>query len=128
MEVCQLATALSEKWKLKRQASLKMSDLEKMVHERTTELQQLALTDRLTGLPNRTYFLEQLKAADARYRVDPAQSFAVLYLDFDRFKMVNDSLGHKAGDQLLAAIAARLKQSLKIATPIQGAGPSDAPF
>ena len=66
-----------------------------------------ALHDPLTGLPNRTYFLRRLEAAvSTRRRED--RLFAVLFLDVDRFKVVNDSLGHTVGDHLLAAIAERL--------------------
>ena len=112
IEVCQLAAALSEKWKLKHQAALKMSDLEKMVHSRTAELQRLAMTDKLTGLPNRAYLLEQLKSAVAKTVGDAGYRFAVHFLDFDRFKVINDSLGHNAGDQLLIGIAERLTKVL----------------
>jgi diguanylate cyclase (GGDEF)-like protein len=109
MEVCQLATALTEKWKLKRQATLKVAELERMVHERTAELQRMAMLDRLTRLPNRALLHEMLKKASSRASADPAFKFAVHFIDFDRFKVVNDSLGHDVGDQLLIAIADRLR-------------------
>jgi hypothetical protein len=96
VEVTQLATALSEKWMLRSAARLKMEDLEKMVADRTRELTHVALHDKLTGLPNRAMFNERLKkAVDAATR-DSTHRFAVLFLDFDRFKVVNDSLGHEA--------------------------------
>ncbi len=113
MEVCQFATALTEKWHLKRKASLKMEELEAMVRERTAELQNLALRDKLTGLPNRVFFNEHLSHAVARARRNPDYKFAVLFLDFDRFKVVNDSLGHEVGDLLLIEIARRLRESLR---------------
>ncbi|HVS69855.1 MAG TPA: EAL domain-containing protein [Phycisphaerae bacterium] len=112
VEVCQLATALSEKRKLKRQATLKLADLERMVHERTSDLQRLALQDRLTGLPNRAWLMEQLTTLVAKNAGAAPTPFALLFLDFDRFKMVNDSLGHNAGDELLKAISARLTDAL----------------
>jgi diguanylate cyclase (GGDEF)-like protein len=118
MEVCQLASALSEKWKLKRQASLKMIDLEKMVHERTTELQRMAMLDKLTGLPNRAWLMERLKRFVARTLAEPAFRFSVLFIDFDRFKMINDSLGHPVGDQLLVSISNRLRGALEIGDAI----------
>jgi diguanylate cyclase (GGDEF)-like protein/PAS domain S-box-containing protein len=76
------------------------------------ELQWKAFYDTLTGLPNRAMFMEYLgeilKEAKQNY-----QSFALFFLDLDRFKLVNDSLGHLVGDQLLVAIAERLKNCLR---------------
>jgi diguanylate cyclase (GGDEF)-like protein/PAS domain S-box-containing protein len=66
-----------------------------------------ALHDALTGLPNRTLFLDRLRQRLARSERGDA-SFAVVYLDLDRFKVVNDSLGHAFGDRLLIAVAERL--------------------
>jgi diguanylate cyclase (GGDEF)-like protein/PAS domain S-box-containing protein len=79
------------------------------------ELEAAALRDRLTGLANRTLFLDWLQAAVERVRDGRQQRFAVLFLDFDRFKLVNDALGHEAGDGLLREIAARLRESLNVA-------------
>jgi diguanylate cyclase (GGDEF)-like protein/PAS domain S-box-containing protein len=66
-----------------------------------------AAHDPLTGLPNRTRFMERL-GADLRNATRAGQKVAVLFLDLDRFKVVNDSLGHSAGDRLLVAVADRL--------------------
>ncbi|HUO07122.1 MAG TPA: EAL domain-containing protein [Phycisphaerae bacterium] len=112
IEVCQLATALTEKWQLKRQSQLKLEELEKMVHDRTRELKHLAMNDRLTGLPNRMQIQERLAAAIARAKGPNPVRSALMFLDFDRFKIVNDSLGHEIGDRLLVQIAERLKRVL----------------
>ncbi len=77
------------------------------------ELYHNAYHDSLTQLSNRTHFNEQLNRAIARVQRHPEQRFAVMYLDFDRFKVVNDSLGHKAGDELLVNVARRLKGMLR---------------
>jgi diguanylate cyclase (GGDEF)-like protein len=70
------------------------------------QLERLALHDTLTGLPNRVSIRDRIQRA-----IDRAQysNYALLFLDFDRFKLVNDSLGHDAGDQLLQQIANRLR-------------------
>ena len=69
-----------------------------------------AFYDGLTGLPNRALFMERLNQAQARARGRGGNGFAVLFLDLDRFKFVNDSLGHRAGDELLVQIARRLER------------------
>ena len=109
MEVCQLAAALTEKWKLKRQAELKLTELQAMVHARTHELHEQSLRDRLTGLPNRAYLMEKLGPIVSAQSGRRGSVFALMFLDFDRFKTVNDSLGHEVGDQLLVEIAGRLQ-------------------
>ncbi len=119
-EVTQLAIALSEKWELRRAAKLKMEDLEKMVEVRTQELTHLALHDKLTNLGNRAMFNERLAVAVQKAKESATYDYAVLFLDFDRFKSVNDSLGHEAGDELLKLIAERLNAALKLAGPIVG--------
>ncbi len=77
------------------------------------ELAAAARRDRLTGLANRTQFLERLQEAVQRVRDGEQQMFAVLFLDFDRFKVVNDAMGHQAGDELLVQIADRLRKALR---------------
>jgi diguanylate cyclase (GGDEF)-like protein/PAS domain S-box-containing protein len=72
-----------------------------------------AFHDALTGLPNRALFMDHLRLAVDRTKRRQARQFAVLFLDLDRFKVVNDSLGHMVGDQLLIGIARRLEKSLR---------------
>jgi diguanylate cyclase (GGDEF)-like protein/PAS domain S-box-containing protein len=74
---------------------------------------QVGLYDALTGLPNRNLFLDQVKRSLVRAVREPSYQLAVLYLDCDRFKFVNDSLGHLIGDQLLIRIARRLERLLR---------------
>ena len=77
-----------------------------------TQLAHQALHDPLTGLPNRTLFLDRLSLALARLERRPG-TVAVLFLDLDRFKVVNDSLGHDVGDQLIMVMAQRLRAVLR---------------
>jgi len=72
-----------------------------------------ATHDSLTGLPNRAALIPALQEALARWRADPTRHFALIFLDFDRFKQVNDTLGHAAGDELLRQIAERLQSALR---------------
>lgn len=75
------------------------------------ELERLALYDSLTGLPNRALFSDRLRhAIERRGR---GQSTAVYFLDVDRFKRINDSLGHTAGDEVLREVAARIQRTLR---------------
>jgi diguanylate cyclase (GGDEF)-like protein/PAS domain S-box-containing protein len=78
---------------------------EKLLHD--------AFHDALTGLPNRALMIDHLKFTIARSKRKPGLMFAVLFLDLDRFKLVNDSLGHMIGDQLLVGIARRLETCLR---------------
>lgn len=72
-----------------------------------------ALHDALTGLPNRTLFMDRLQHSYQNHRRQRDEGFALLFIDLDRFKMVNDSLGHLAGDELLKVIAERLSSCLR---------------
>ena len=126
IEVAQLTSALTTKWDMTRQAELKVSHLEDAVQERTQALQianrelqvligevtHLATHDALTGLPNRVLFADraaQVLAVAVRDGSRPA----VLMLDLDRFKEVNDTLGHLHGDLLLSQVAQRLTAVLR---------------
>ncbi|MBW4463687.1 MAG: GGDEF domain-containing protein [Nodosilinea sp. WJT8-NPBG4] len=77
------------------------------------ELRSGAIHDTLTSLPNRRFFMEKAAQAIALKRTSAAYSFAVLFIDLDDFKGVNDSLGHRVGDQLLVEIALQLKACLR---------------
>lgn len=77
------------------------------------QLRKAALYDPLTGLPNRTLFMDRLTQAFARARRSPTYKFAVLFIDLDGFKSVNDNWGHAAGDALLSRVAARLRSHLR---------------
>ncbi len=112
-EVCQLASAMTGKWLVTQQAQIKMDDMELLVEKRTAELRDVALRDTLTGLPNRLFFNDILSRTIALHRRDPHRMFAVLFLDIDRFKIVNDSLGHHIGDKLLIGIAERFRSVLR---------------
>jgi len=101
--------------------------LERRVEERTSELQDTinkrkvieqklehdSLHDALTGLPNRLFFSNHLAQQTERNRGGLAENFAVLFLDLDRFKLINDSLGHHVGDLFLIEISHRLTECLR---------------
>jgi diguanylate cyclase (GGDEF)-like protein/PAS domain S-box-containing protein len=78
-----------------------------------SRLTEAARCDRLTGLANRTLFMERLQHAIDRVEDGRQNRLAVLFLDFDHFKLINDTLGHEAGDELLRQIAIRLLSALR---------------
>ena len=106
-EVAQLALALTEKWSVTRQANTMVRTLEKLVEDRTNELRHAATHDNLTGLANRTRIESCLVKTITDYQTTK-HKYAVMFMDLDRFKIINDSLGHKIGDQLLKEIASRI--------------------
>ena len=98
VEVLQLAHALTRKWELNREIQ--------------SRLNKLAFYDNLTGLPNRTLFLDRLvRSLELAQRYD--RKGALLFIDLDNFKRINDTLGHSAGDELLQILADRLVKSLR---------------
>lgn len=100
---------------LRKQVAIRTHELQLEVDERREaerKLDELAYYDSLTKLPNRLSLLEQLKIAIGRAR-RKNNKIAVLFIDIDRFKMVNDSLGHDAGDQLIVHVAKCLQACLR---------------
>ncbi|UCD77657.1 MAG: GGDEF domain-containing protein [Desulfobacterales bacterium] len=89
-----------------------LTDVSKL-KEAERQISHQAFHDTLTNLPNRALFMEHLNMAIKRGKRRDDYNFAVLYLDIDRFKLVNDSLGHSVGDNLLVAFAARIQNSLR---------------
>jgi diguanylate cyclase (GGDEF)-like protein len=83
-----------------------------LVRARTRELHHLALHDSLTGLPNRALILDRIEQMLTRSRRDHSP-VAVLFLDLDNFKDVNDTLGHAAGDELLIGVSSRLSSAIR---------------
>jgi diguanylate cyclase (GGDEF)-like protein len=82
-------------------------------HKQAEErMQRVAHHDSLTGLPNRSLFNDRLDQA-IRLAKRSSRQFALLYLDLDRFKTVNDTLGHAAGDELLQGVATRIRQQVR---------------
>jgi diguanylate cyclase (GGDEF)-like protein len=126
-EMCDIAERTAESEKLNEGLEQRVSErtvqlaatnheLEKEVAERKQVEEQLlhnAFHDGLTGLANRALFIDHLKLALGRAQRHDAYQFAVLFLDVDRFKVINDSLGHMAGDQLLVEIARRLETTMR---------------
>ncbi len=119
IEVLQCANALTRKWQNERIVRRQVETLEQAVDARTEgletankQLRHLATHDALTGLPNRVLMDDRLSqsivVADRQ-----GQTFAVLLVDLDRFKLVNDSLGHRAGDELLKEVSQRLKSVVR---------------
>ncbi|BAY89994.1 MULTISPECIES: two-component system response regulator [unclassified Tolypothrix] len=117
LEIIKLNIELEERvkqrtWELEN-ALHKLQDEVTSRQQLQSKLLDLALHDSLTGLANRVLFIRRVEKALNRAKQNSDYQFALLYLDCDRFKVVNDSLGHLVGDELLLAIAHRLKISLR---------------
>ena len=96
-----------------RALALANRDLRAQIAERErieARLKYETLHDSLTGLPNRAYLRDQLQRALAHGQREQGYGFAVLYKDLDRFKVINDSVGHLLGDALLQEVAARFSR------------------
>ena len=87
-----------------------------------TSVAQQGVCDPLTGLPNRALLLDRLRQAFEKYQRDPAQTFAVLFMDLNRFKVINDSLGHQTGDLLLIELSKRLQFCVRSADTVARLG------
>jgi diguanylate cyclase (GGDEF)-like protein len=119
IEVLQCASALSRKWQHERALEAHVESLEQVITARTEKLEaanlqlrHLATHDALTGLPNRVLLDDRLAQAIAHADRD-SQPFAVLMLDLDRFKLINDSFGHRSGDTVLNEVARRLQSLVR---------------
>ena len=90
---------------------LEQKNLERQ--QKQNQLVQDALYDRLTGLPNRRLLLERIDRAIKKHKRNSDRLFAILFIDLDRFKIINDSLGHLIGDKLLIAVAKLLSEDIR---------------
>lgn len=88
------------------------TDISARIHAEE-RLKHGALHDSLTELPNRTLFMDHLRSAISRAQRNEGSRFAVYYMDLDRFKIINDGMGHLAGDQLLVEVGRRLRSCLR---------------
>lgn len=115
-EARQLALALSEKSRLAAIQNQKVRDLGNEVERRRRaeeSMRDMAHRDALTKLPNRSYLIEKLTRLVQHVDPQAVNHHAVLFLDLDDFKIINDSLGHDAGDLLLNQVAGRLKECVR---------------
>ncbi len=123
-EITQFAAALCKKWQTERELQQANKDLRTEIAERKNreeEIKIIAYHDSLTGLPNRKSFYERLEAdmGDSEFktgderRKNKGDIWALMFLDLDKFKDINDSIGHDAGDELLRIIGRRIRNCLR---------------
>ena len=131
IEVLQCASSLTRKWRNEKMIRAQVASLEQDVSARTQgleaanrQLRHLATHDVLTGLPNRVLLDDRISQALTHAHRDKT-SFAVLLCDLDRFKLVNDSLGHGAGDHLLQQVARRLTEVIRDVDTVARLGGDD---
>jgi len=93
-------------------AAVSLDGAREALRSHREQLSYQALHDPLTGLPNRVLFSDRLDHALGRLRRNPS-TLAVLFIDVDRFKLINDSLGHAKGDEVLVSVAARIRNALR---------------
>lgn len=120
IEVWQIALSMSEKWNL---SQLHVHQLKSANDQLARELSERkraedrarhdAMHDSLTGLPNRALLTDRVEQAIQRVKRKPETCCAVIFLDLDNFKIINDSLGHKAGDYVLCHVADRLREAIR---------------
>ncbi len=129
-EVWQMACAMTRKRQMHLEIARQLADsvnlsremeeannlLQKEIASRSSaeaNIRQLAYHDALTGLPNRLYLSEKLQECFDRFQADEHATFAILFMDLDNFKLINDSLGHDHGDRLLVLVAQRIKACIR---------------
>jgi len=118
--LCQAVAAYDEEGRVVRLAG-SITDITERKRLQARTLKE-SLHDELTGLPNRALLIERMARAIRRTHRPGAPGFALLVLDVDRFRVINDGLGHSAGDRLLRGIAARLEGALRPADTVARLG------
>ncbi len=117
LHICRMQEQLLElNAELEERVRVRTGQLEQEITERKQaqeKLLHMAMHDSLTGLPNRAHVIDCLGHNLAQASQDPSYQFAVLFIDCDQFKVVNDSLGHLVGDQLIGAVAHRLEACIQ---------------
>ncbi|MEO8402886.1 MAG: EAL domain-containing protein [Gammaproteobacteria bacterium] len=112
VSVRQLACALTKKWQLMQESRSYTKNLEARVQERTKKIEYQATHDLLTGLPNRAMMIDRIKK-EINIAQREKSEFAIFFFDLDRFKLINDSFGHGAGDSVLKSVTTSLSKALR---------------